>query len=308
MNVDDIRYIHPDHIERINRAVNFINNHLDDPLSLERVAEVASYSPFHFHRLFKEVIHETLNAYIIRKRIEKAASILMRRKDVSITDLYLKYGFNSNSSFTRAFKKFYGLSPTAFRNKVPDQFSKISKTESKNGQITVEFEKDICSISNHKIWNEMNANIEIKEMPVLHIACISHIGHLYLDITYEKLLKWARAQGLLDKPEVKMLTIYHDSFKVTAPDKVRMSACIAVDEPISSEGEIGAAKIEKGKFIVGHFEVAGEDLGKTWSSLFMWLNRNGYKTTERNCFEIYHNDYRTHPERKFILDMYIPID
>lgn len=44
------------------------------------------------------------------------------------------------------------------------------------------------------------------------------------------------------------------------------------------------------------------------TELFIWLNKNGYKTTDRNCFEIYYNDPKTHPENKFILDMCIPVD
>jgi AraC family transcriptional regulator len=45
----------------------------------------------------------------------------------------------------------------------------------------------------------------------------------------------------------------------------------------------------------------------SWASLYAWMNTNGYKTTNQDPFEIYHNDYQTHPEKKFIVSMYIPI-
>ena len=299
--------IHAEYANRINKAIDFIDHHLDQELTLEIIAAIACYSPFHFHRIFKTLIKESLNVYITRKRIEKAASILMRKKEVTITSLSLRYGFNSNSSFTRAFKKFYGISPTQFRNS-SDKFSKISKVNSKNGQEIVIFEKYICDIDNHQTMIKMKANIEIKEMPLLNLAYISHVGHANLAATFGRLMAWAGPKGLMDSPDLKMITVYHDSFKITEPDKVRMSACILLDKPVETGGEIGMRTIDKGKFVVGHFELAGADFGKTWTELYIWLNKNGYKTTDRNSFEIYHNDPEKHPEKKYIVDFCIPVD
>jgi len=292
----------------INKAINFIDHNLDQELSLEIVAAIACYSPFHFHRIFKAVMNEPLNGYITRKRIEKAASILMRKKEVTITALSLKYGFNGNSSFTRAFKKFYGINPTEFRNNCHDKFSKISKANSKNGQEIVVFEKYICAIDHQQTLIKMDANIEIKEMPLLNLAYISHVGHANLAGTYGRLMQWAKPKGLLDTIDFKMVTVYHDSFKITAPDKVRMSACILLNKTIETDGEVSLRTIDKGKFVVGHFEIAGVDFGKTWTELYIWLNKNGYKTTDRNCFEIYHSDPEKHPEKKYTVDFCIPID
>ena len=299
--------IYAEYVNRINKAINYIDHHLDQELSLDIIAAIACYSPFHFHRIFKAIIKEPLNVYITRKKIEKTASILMRKKEVTITALSSTYGFNSNSSFTRAFKKFYGISPTQFRNS-SDKFSKIGRVNSKNGQEIVVFEKYICDIENRQTLIEMKANIEIKEMPVLNLAYISHIGQANLGVTFGKLMDWAGPEGLMDSPDFKMITVYHDSFKITAPDKVRMSACILLDKPAKTNGEIGLRTIDKGKFVVGHFEIAGVDFGKTWTELYIWLNENGYKTTDRNSFEIYHSDPEKHPEKKYLVDFCIPID
>jgi AraC family transcriptional regulator len=300
--------IKSDYIRRMNNVLSFIDDNLDAALSLESVSEIAHYSPYHFHRIFKAITNETLNSYIGRKRIEKAASVLIRKKEVTITELSLQYGFNSNSSFTRAFKNFYGISPTEFRKQSPGRFSKISKTDRKNGQAIVVFEEYVCNINNHIKWMNMNAAIEIKELPAMSLAYISHVGDYNLEGTFEKLLKWAGPKGLLDVPDIKMLVIYHDSFKITAPDKVRMSACILLKEPVKPDGEVGLTTINKGKFVVGHFEVPAADLEKAWSGMFVWLNEHGYKVTERPCFDILHNDFRKHPEKKFIVDLCIPLD
>ncbi|MEK6154214.1 AraC family transcriptional regulator [Flavobacteriaceae bacterium 3-367] len=293
---------------RITRALAFIDAHLDSDLSLERVAKIAYYSPFHFHRIFKAVIGEPLNAYIIRRRIEKVATVLITQKGVSLATLSMQYGFNSPSSFSRAFKKFYGLSPTEFRKLSPGKFSKICIADSKNGQEKVAFEKYLCNIDNHKKWIKMNAKIKIVERPLQHLACITHIGEQGLENTFERLVKWAKPKGLLQNPEAKLARVFHDSFKVTAAEKVRMSACILLDEPMGAEGEIGPAQIEKGKFIMGRFEILPHAFEQAWSSLFVWMNEEGYRKAAQNPFEIYHNDYREHPENKFIVDLYIPIE
>ena len=116
-----------DYIKRIDIALQFIDKNLDANLSLETISKVAFYSPYHFHRIFKAIIGETLNVYITRKRIEKTASILMRKREASITDLAYQFGFSSNSAFTKAFKKFYGISPSEFRKQTPDKFSRVKK-------------------------------------------------------------------------------------------------------------------------------------------------------------------------------------
>ncbi|WP_199769357.1 AraC family transcriptional regulator [Flavivirga eckloniae] len=289
-------------------ALKYIDHNLDSELSLESISNIALYSPFHFHRVFKAVIGETLNAYIIRKRIEKAASVLMHKKQISITELSLQYGFNSNSSFTRAFKKFYGVSPSNFRKENPGKFSKISNVESKNGQENLVFEKYICNINNHLNWIKMNATIEIKNVPELKLASITHFGTEGVEHVFYRLIKWATSNGLMENSENKIVRIFHDSFKITDPSKVRMSISILTNTPFTLEKDIHTEVIKKNKCIVGRFEITPNDFEKSWSSLFIWMNENGYKKAETNPFEIYHNDFRKHPENKCIVDLFIPIE
>jgi AraC family transcriptional regulator len=297
-----------DNIKRVNKILIFIDENLDNDLSLETIASIGFYSPFHLHRLFKAITNETLNSYITRKRIEKTASLLIHRKETTVTEISMQHGFNSNSSFTRTFKKHYGVSPTEFRKLNPSNYSNISKVESKNGQEKHKFEEYICNINNLKNWIEMNAKIEIKAMPKLDLAFITQIGVNGLDNAFDRLIKWARPKGLLEGSDFKVVRIYHDSFKITEPDKVRMSACIILKEPVEISGEIGLTKIEKGKFIVGQFEIEPKDFEKSWSGLFVWMNETGYKKADRNPFEIFHNNFNEHPEKKCMVDLYIPIE
>jgi len=298
--------IQVDYRNRINRVFEFIDENLESDLSLNTISEIAFFSPFHFHRVFKFVTGETLNEYVIRRRIEKSVLDLLH-KNMTTTEIAHKSGFSDNSSFSRAFKKYYGTSPTEFKRQNPNKFSKIRQLESKIGQEYPDYEKYICIINNLKNWTKMNAKIQIKEMPKMDLAYVSSIGPQNLEKSYKKLIRWATPQGLMTK-QAKPVTIYHDSFKVTENDKVRMSACLLLNKAVKIEGEIGLTTIEAGKFIVGSFEIGLNEFEKSWTGLFIWMNENGYKKADRVPFEMYHNNFKEHPEKKAIVDFYIPIE
>ncbi len=298
--------IQTDYKNRINRVFQYIDKNLDSDLSLNTVSEIAFFSPFHFHRIFKFITEETLNTYVTRKRVEKSASDLIH-KDITVTEIAFKYGFKDNSSYTRTFKKYYGVSPTEFIKQNPNKFSKIRQLKSKNGQEYPNNEKYICIINNLKNWIKMNAKIEIKEMPKMDLAYVSNIGLHNIENAYQKLMQWAIPKGLINN-QSKIVTIYHDSFKITEADKVRMSACIKLNNPIETEKEIGLTIIEKGKYIVGRFEIGLNEFEKSWTGLFIWMNENGYKKANKDPFGIYHNNFNDHPEKKCIVDLCIPIE
>ncbi|WP_290508012.1 GyrI-like domain-containing protein [Algoriphagus sp.] len=153
----------------------------------------------------------------------------------------------------------------------------------------------------------MNAKIDIKEIPKMNLAYVSSIGPQNLENAYSKLIQWATPLGLMNE-QTKPVTIYHDSFKITQPNKVRMSACLLLNKPVETEGEIGLTTIEAGKYIVGSFVIGLNEFEKSWTGLFLWMNENGYKKADREPFEMYHNNYNEHPERKAIVDFYIPIE
>ncbi|KFF06581.1 AraC family transcriptional regulator [Flavobacterium reichenbachii] len=298
--------IQADYKNRINRVFEFIDQNLESDLSLNAVSEIAFFSSFHFHRVFKFVTEQTLHEYVKRRRIEKSASDLLH-KNITATEIAHKYGFSDNSSFSRAFKKYFGVSPTEFKNQNPNRFSKIRQLKSKNGQEYPDYEKYICVINNLKNWIKMNAKIEIKEMSKMDLAYVSSIGPHNLENAYAKLMQWATPTGLMND-QTKMITIYHDSFKVTEANKVRMTASILLDKPVETIGEIGLTTIEAGKFIVGNFEIGLNEFEKSWTGLFVWMNENGYKKADREPFEIYYNNFNEHPERKAIVDFCIPIE
>jgi YesN/AraC family two-component response regulator len=101
----------------LENAMDFIENQLHMPLSLDRVAREAGMSKFHFCRHFKEVAGLTFRAYLGRRRIERAIGLL-REGRRSVTEIYLDVGFKDMSHFGRVFRKETGQSPSHYRRTV----------------------------------------------------------------------------------------------------------------------------------------------------------------------------------------------
>ena len=101
--------------DRMHRVLAHIDEHLDEQLALAALAEVAHFSPFHFHRLFSAWMGETLGDYLRRRRVEVAAMRLAAQPHTRILNIALSVGFGSAEAFTRAFKSHFGSLPTAWR-------------------------------------------------------------------------------------------------------------------------------------------------------------------------------------------------
>ncbi|MEB3345161.1 AraC family transcriptional regulator [Aquimarina gracilis] len=291
-----------EYLKRINFVLDFIEKNLDTDLSLKNLSKKAHYSPYHFHRVFLTVVNERLNEFINRKRIERIASIIVIEPNFPIKDLVYKYGFNSVSSFSRAFKKYYGISPTKFKSEGKKILSKI-------GIESFSSEKYICSIDDIKQWIKMNAQITIKELPELKLASISHIGEFDKAANmFQKLMKWGHQKRVLDTSNFKAIMIYHDNPNVTQTSKLRFSTCVTLRENIKTDGGIRQLTLNKGVYAVGHFEIKAEEISKAWKSMCVWVIENRYEFRDGDYFEIYHNDHITHPEQKFIIDICIPLE
>src|SRR6058998_1730991 len=101
--------------ERVLRVLVFIQQHLDETIELDDLARVAHFSPWHFHRLFRGMVGESVMEHVRRLRLERAAHRL-KFGDQPVTRIAFEAGYETHEAFSRAFRAMFDHSPSEFRD------------------------------------------------------------------------------------------------------------------------------------------------------------------------------------------------
>lgn len=101
---------------RMKEALDYMEDHLTEPLNIDDIAQKAYSSPFHFQRMFQLLTGMTVFEYIRKRRLSLAAQELSLT-DIKVLDAALKYGYDSPEAFTKAFRKLHGITPSTARVK-----------------------------------------------------------------------------------------------------------------------------------------------------------------------------------------------
>jgi len=312
LNMNEIKTLNTEYISRINKTFDYIESNLEKPMTLAELATVANFSKFHFSRIFHSIVGETPFQFIIRVRIEKAATLILTNKNESISEIAYQCGFSDISIFSRNFKSYFQISASQYRAKKSHN-SNLSQQNSNDHQSDEKPIKYFCPELKTIKWRtnmKLNKSVEVKELPKMTVAYIRHIGpykgddKLFEGI-WNRLFTWAGPRGLLGGEEFKSLVIYHDDPNVTIEDKLRMSVCITVPSETKVDGEIGKMEIEAAKYVVARFELTAQDFQQAWDWVYgQWFPTSGYQPDDKLCFEMYPEEPK---DGKFIVDICVPV-
>jgi len=197
--------------QKFNDVLKHIHFHLDEKLDLNKLASIASVSKFHFHRLIKAYLGESLGSYINRIKVETGAKLL-KYSDTSISEIAYKIGYDTPTSFNKSFKKKFGVTPTQFRKKPITIFEKTSKG----------------------ITSKNNFDLIIETKVIQSILILSNQSKGLIDINnktkiWEELMTFAFKQQLL-KPNTNLYGITWDDPTITAEQHIRYDACISIEQ------------------------------------------------------------------------------
>lgn len=317
--------LRPVYVERINAAIDYIEQHRADDLTLEDVAAVAHFSPFHFHRIFSVLVGETPGRFINRVRLERAATLLAQQPARSVTHIGAECGFANPSSFARAFRDFFAMSATEWReggyqsyerspgDSYRDMIGNLGSLDDSYGIEASELDTATGDMRWRIRCNDLApATVTIEHFPELEVAYIRHtgryqgLGEVFTKI-FTRLMNWAAPRGLVT-PDSWILAIYHDNPSITDDDRLRVSACINVPSGTPASGGIGRMTMAGGAYAVGHFELGEQDYGKAWFALAGgWLPDSGYEPDDRYPLERFPADGSTTSSGKQAVDICLPV-
>lgn len=136
--------------QRVEKAFDYIKQHYEKRINLEMIAEFVHVSPFHLQRLFKQQMGESPHECLNRIRLEKAAHLIKINPQKSMTEISLECGFSSLSTFSRAFKKAFELSPSEFKESPAAPLVSLEEMESLPAlRVNVEYVPEYCIYYRH---------------------------------------------------------------------------------------------------------------------------------------------------------------
>jgi AraC family transcriptional regulator len=164
-------------LKELNHVIDYIEDNLTDDLSLEMISEYAGVSDYHFRKIFFYLSGLTLSEYIKNRRLSEANKELLNGERV--TDIALKYGYQSIDGFTRAFRKWSGFLPSdAIKKGMSKSFPKLSFVITVKGGISMEFR-----IEEKPAFNLVGVS---KRVPMQFEGINNEIVKLALSITEEQ--------------------------------------------------------------------------------------------------------------------------
>lgn len=242
-------------LEKLLPVLVHIQANLDDDLSLVAVAKRVRLSPFHFHRLFRSAIGETLKQYTQRLRLERAANRLVIH-DTTILDVALDSGFQSHETFSREFKRRFQVTPRGYR-------------EWGRGKLA---QNSVSTLPLDEMYDDFElSETKVTRMAQLHVAFIRHVGpyEAVPDTLWHRLAEWARARRL--PIDLIFLGIAQDAPGITPPDKLRFDAAIVVPEAFAADRSIGHQVLGPAEFAItthiGHYRTLPQAYGTIVSSV-----------------------------------------
>lgn len=276
-----------DYIQRINKVVAYINNHLDETLDLKTLSNEAALSDFHFHRIFKALKGEAIGGYITRLRLEATARLL-RYTALTIEEIAFNIGYETLASLSKAFKKQYGISPTEYRT---NKDTYIMKKEIINPDLALKAPKIVT--------------LEPKNL--IYVALTGAYGSLDYGKAYEQLWAVIKAQKLFTKG-IESICISYDDPKITEGSLQRSDVCLAIHKPATPQEEVSCKTLAGGKYAVFFYQGSYENLSQVYDTAVRWVIDHQYTLREEPFFEKYLNDARRTPKEKLKTEIYIPIN
>ncbi len=288
-----------DYLASIERAIEYIERHLDEVLRPEDIAAAAGYSLYHLTHIFTAVIGEPIGSYVQKRRLSESCKKLLHTEK-RVIDIAVESGFGSSEAYSRAFKSAYGISPAAYRKNNLELYTGAKKIPDRAALI--------------HLAEGITLKPRIAELGKIHVAGIcgqtstdnNVLPDLWLRLTeYSRLIPGssaARRIGICESDRT--------SVQVSGDGTISFLEFVGIEVDECRRLPDGMIKktIPDGRYAVFTHKGKVADLLKTYDYIWgSWILSSRETLDEREDFEVYDERFLGADDPQSQIDIYIPV-
>jgi AraC family transcriptional regulator len=289
--VPDTAALDESYDQRIARVIEYIWEHLDEPLPLEHLSGIAGFSRFHFHRQFSAHAGFTVAQFVRLARLKRAAYMLAFEPTRSLMDVALDAGFSAPESFARAFKEVHGQTPGEFR-RTPQWASAADYRRLPAAARSNSMQPTFVDFATTRV-----AVLEHRGSPDTLLGSVS------------RFIAWRRACN--DSPVASSRTfgVAWDDPRTTPPEQFRFDICGELHGALSpNDARIIEKTIPGGRCAVARHIGSTDAIARTVIAMYRdWLPQSGEKLRDYPCFFQYIKRMPAVPEHEQVTDVFLPL-
>lgn len=291
--------------DKINIALKLIERNLSKQFVWNDIARECGISNFHFHRIFTAHLNETPGEYTTRKRLERAATLLAYGHDISLADISFSCGYSSQANFSKAFKKFFGVTPGQVLKK-SELKSNLGKLQSKYGkEFNIQSLYPREEINNDLYIKEVKMKHEIKSFPKRKVLFLSSKNGYVKESIFEtwKNLSNSIIEAGKNFESMAKFGVGHDNPEITPEQKCRYDACVEILDEDNIPDGLEVNYFPEGKYACFHFKGSSEKLLQFYLDIYKnWFSANGYEPGNFPLIERYINVDEKNPDADIELE------
>jgi len=282
------------HRPEIERALRFIGEHLDRPISVAEVARASRLSEFHLHRVFHAALGESIGRFITRRRLELAALRLAYEPDISVTAIALDSGYSSSSNFSKAFAGYFGCSPTRVREPaqaLPASVGKITALYGKHFRPA-----ELYSVAPGAALEDerqeaarWEGRVRYEDVGGHSLACLAIPGYDIerIERGWHELIERVYQLGLA-AGDIDAWGAAHDSPQLTAPELCRYHACVPCAADAALAAPLFRGSKPAGRYAVFSYQGAADGVAAAYRSIYScWFRQSSLVPADFTPFDHY---------------------
>ncbi len=243
--------------------MDYVRGNLANDLRLDALAEISHSSPYHFHRMFKAVAGETVAQFTRRARLERAAYLMKANPTRTLHSVALDVGFPAQAEFSRAFKRQYGVSPSAW-----DRTSRLDAVSVRPASPRPASPPSPARVVEH---------------PPCRVAYLRMRTWFEVEVLrpgLERLTRWLEARGIAWRGAALIGTSW-DHYETTPLDRVHYDLGCVVPNDVTADGDIGIYELPALRAVEVHCAGDLGQVARAWDHLYEeWLPRSRYEPAD----------------------------